>query len=154
MDKRNDLDRIVVGVDGSASSVNALTYAADLAEKLELPLEAVTVWSYPPFADHYLEVEWSPEDDATRVLEDTVREAFGADVPARFTSTVLSGTPAHALIERSASSSMLVLGSRGRGGLAGLLLGSVCSTCASHAHCPVLIVREPADLADRVGGYS
>lgn len=137
-------DRIVVGVDGSESSVAALRYAARMSVALGVALEAVTSWSAPPM--YYAGGEWYPEQDAQDALDDAVKEAFGATPPARLTRSVIPGSPAHALIEMSKSSGMLVLGSRGRGGFTGLLLGSVSAACARHAHCPVLIVRaQPTD---------
>lgn len=147
----SDTDRIVVGVDGSASSIAALRYAARIATALGAPLEAVTTWTYPPFADAYLIADWSPQQDAEQILDAAIGEAFDDSPPAGLTRTVLSGPTARTLIAVSETSGMLVLGSRGHGGFAGLLLGSVSAACAEHAHCPVLVVhtRTAPDGEDR-----
>ena len=147
-------DRIVVGVDGSSSSVAALRYAAQLATALDAPLEAVITWSYPAFTDPYLVAHWSPETDAGETLAAAITQAFDDDPPEGLARTVLAGPPAPTLIDLSKTSAMLVLGSRGHGGFVGMLLGSVSAACAQHAHCPVLIVHtdqepEEQDSADQ-----
>jgi nucleotide-binding universal stress UspA family protein len=148
----NDSQRILIGVDGSSSSVAALRYAARLAEALDAPLEAVIVWAYPPYWEQGLVAGWSPEAEARSVLNDAIREAFGTHLPENLARSVHAGSPAHSLIKLSESYEMLVLGSRGHGGFAGLLLGSVSSACAAHAHCPVLIVHDsPARHEDAAG---
>ena len=142
MDDNNlDRDRIVVGVDGSASSIAALRYGARIAEAFDAPLEAVTTWTYPPYADAYLVAGWSPEEDAEAILDHAIETAFGGDPPDVLTRTVAVGPAARTLIELSKGCGMLVLGSRGRGGFVGLLLGSVSATCAEHAQCPVVVVH-------------
>lgn len=140
-----DMDRIVVGVDGSPTSIAALRYAARLSQALGAPLEAVTTWTYPPVTGAELVIEWQPEKDAQQILDAAIVDAFGDAPPAGLTRTVLSGAPARTLIDVSETSGMLVLGSRGHGGFAGLLLGSVSAACAQHAHCPVLIVRADSE---------
>lgn len=132
---------IVVGVDGSDSSIAALRHAAKIAEALGAPLEAVTTWTAPPFVDYSSIAGWSPEVEASAVLDDAVEQAFADQPPRALIRTVLPGLPAPTLIAQSRDAEMLVLGSRGHGGFAGLLLGSVSAACAAHAHCPVLIVR-------------
>ncbi len=141
-------DRIVVGVDGSSSSVAALRYAARMATALDAPLEAVIIWSYPAFADPYLLAHWSPEEDAEETLAAAISLAFDEDPPEHLVRTVLAGSPAPLLIDLSKTSAMLVLGSRGHGGFVGMLLGSVSAACAQHAHCPVLIVHTDADTGE------
>jgi nucleotide-binding universal stress UspA family protein len=135
---------ILVGVDGSRSSIDALRYAADLAKVLDAPLRVVTAWEYPALVAYYPTGDWSPEIEAASVLATSILEAFGKTPPSGLTKELLEGPVARRLIEESGRSRMLVLGSRGAGGFTRLLLGSVSATCAEHAHCPVLIVRPPS----------
>ncbi|WP_141938934.1 universal stress protein [Microbacterium sp. SLBN-154] len=134
-------DLIIAAVDGSPSSTEALRYASRLADALHAPLDAVITWSYPPYSDPAFISAWSPKDDATTILDDAIRQAFGENPPAEIGRRVLAGAAAPTLIELSGSAAMLVVGSRGLGGFAGLLLGSVSAACAEHAHCPVLVVH-------------
>jgi nucleotide-binding universal stress UspA family protein len=152
MEQRPDPDRVIVGVDGSKPSVAALRYAARIAEAFDAPIEAVTAWTYPPFAGPALMADWSPEVDAAAVLDDAIGEAFGDSPPEELTRSVIVGPAARALIERGDGCAMLVLGSRGRGGFAGMLLGSVSAACAAHAKCTVVIVHPPASVTGRGAG--
>lgn len=133
--------RLVVGVDGSASSVEALRYATRLAIALALPITAVLAWTPPPMlAPHG--ARWpSPSKTAARVLATTVQQAYGTVPPADMRSAAVRGGAARTLVAISGACSVLVVGSRGGGGLPGLLLGSVALACVTHAHCPVLVVR-------------
>lgn len=133
-------DRIVVGVDGSESSISALRYAARTADAFDAPLHVVTTWTAPPI-DPYLAIDWTPEKYAGETLDAAIEEVFGETPPDGLTRAVLPGAAARTLIELSDTCAMLVLGSRGHGGFVGLLLGSVSAACAEHAHCPVLIVH-------------
>jgi len=149
-----DTDRILVGVDGSRSSIDALRYAARIASAFDAPLEVVTSWYYPPYMDYTVVTEWSPEEEAQLILQQAVEDAFGSAPPEGMKRTLYPGPPARTLIKLSETAGMLVLGSRGHGGFAGLLLGSVSAACAEHAHCPVLIVHgrsaaEPADAGEQ-----
>ncbi len=136
--------RIVVGIDGSESSVDALRFAVRTAQAFGTSLEAIAVWSYPAGAEVALLAGWSPEDNAHEILETAAQAVFGSDLPTWFSTATKPGSPARALIEESTGAEMLVLGSRGHGGFAGLLLGSVSTACAAHAHCPVVIVHPTA----------
>jgi len=141
--------RILVGVDGSASSIDALRHGAEIAAAFHAPLEAMTTWQYPVLSDGYYVVpDWSPEDDAKTILSQAVDEAFGAKRPESIITSVRQGSPAAVLIDESEHAAMLVLGSRGHGGFVGMLLGSVSSACATHAHCPVLIMHSPKDSSE------
>ena len=134
---------VVVGVDGSEPSVSALRYAAGLAPSLDLPLHALAVWDYPSFlyGGYYPTLDWSPSEDATRIMGRVVDAVFGESPPEWFTPRTRRGRPAEILIAESRHAAMVVVGSRGHGGFAGLLLGSVSAACAEHGHCPVLVVH-------------
>jgi nucleotide-binding universal stress UspA family protein len=136
---------ILVGIDGSEPSRAALRYAADIGPKLGLPVEAVVVWDYPTLAwgdaYYYPASTETLRSNAERLIEAEVERAFPAGAPEWFSTTVRQGGAAHELIDASRSAAMLVVGTRGHGGFTGLLLGSVSSSCVSHAHCPVLVVR-------------
>lgn len=132
--------RIIVGVDGSHSSIAALRFAAQLARPLGASIEAVTTWEFP-LSVMYPVGEWSPQKDAERVLASALEDAFGNERPLQLMSSVVQGGAARALIETSANADMLVVGSRGHGGFAGLVLGSVSAACAAHGKCPVLVVH-------------
>ena len=131
-------DRVLVGVDGSPASVEALREGARIAEALGAPLEAVIVWAYP--AAEFAVGAWDLDEAAASLLDRAIVEAFG-DEPPTIRKRVLAGPTAHTLIVESKRAGMLVLGSRGHGGFAGLRLGSVSAACTAHAHCPVLVVR-------------
>jgi nucleotide-binding universal stress UspA family protein len=140
-------DRIVVGVDGSKSSQQALRWARFLAGTTGCAIEAVIAWqplsaySWGTMGWAAYPGDWDPAADAHKVLTDNVEEVFGPDVAATITMTAREGGAAQVLLEASAGARMLVVGSRGHGGFAGLLLGSVSSACAEHASCPVLVVH-------------
>lgn len=134
--------RIIVGLDGSDSSIDALRRGATLSKALGVPLQSVTTWDWPMILGAFASPEaWSPETDAKQIAETAVAFAFPHGKPSDFSSTTLQGSPAGVLIDESKNAGMLVLGSRGHGGFAGLLLGSVSAACAEHAHCPVLVVH-------------
>ena len=134
--------RIVVGVDGSASSVDALRWAGQLGKALACEIDAVTSWQYPmSYGMAALPVEWIPADDAAQGLANALKSAFGDDQPDGIQSRVVEGNPAAVLIEASTGAELLIVGRRGHGGFVGLLIGSVSTACAEHAGCPVLVTR-------------
>ena len=134
---------IVVGIDGSESAKEALRWARRLADAERTSLDVIGAWlplnSYGVAA---LPMEYSPKDDLEKVLTESVDEVFGADRPAGIRVRAVEGGAARVLIEASADALMVVVGSRGRGGFVGLLLGSVSASVAEHAKCPVLVVHE------------
>ena len=134
--------RIVVGVDGSVESVEALRRAAELAVKFGSTVVVISVWHYP-VSYTGIPAGWKPDRDAQEVADEVADQVFGLNWPEWLTTDIRSGAPAQVLVEESRSSDLLVVGSRGRGGFIGLLLGSVSSQCAEHAACPVLIVHSP-----------
>jgi len=134
--------RIVVGVDGSPSSEQALRWGASLAAMMGARLEAVTAWDFPAsYGFGSVPQDWDPAGDMRKVLDETVRAVFGDHPPAGLQRQVREGGAAQVLIEASQDAIMLVVGSRGHGGFAGMLLGSVSANVAEHASCPVLVIH-------------
>jgi nucleotide-binding universal stress UspA family protein len=134
--------RIVVGVDGSPQSNQALRWAAYLAAMLGAQLDAVTAWEYPAsFGWAAVAPDWDPAQDMKKVLDDTVSAVFGDQPPAGMRREVREGGAAKVLLEVSEGAAMVIVGSRGHGGFTGLLLGSVSANVAEHASCPVLIIH-------------
>lgn len=137
----------MVGVDGSPGSVAALSWAAGLAKETGAELDAVTAWelSYA-WIDGYAPdiVRWAEE--ARRDAEERLGAAItaaGVGAEVTVTRTVVEGATAQALLDASKDADLLVVGSRGRGGFAGLLLGSVSQQCVHHARVPVTVVPQP-----------
>lgn len=132
--------RIIVGVDGSESSVAALRVARVLAEPLSARVEAWACWDVPAGYGVYLAVGIEGfKYAAEQVLQQTLTDAFG-ELPPFVHSRLVRGKPGPALIDASRSASLLIVGRRGHGSF---VPGSVSSVCVSHAHCPVLVVHAP-----------
>ncbi|MGD6980336.1 MULTISPECIES: universal stress protein [Citricoccus] len=133
---------VVVGVDGSDQSIEALREGKIMADLMNAPLMAVAAWQWPAASGEIPElVGYDPEQEARQRLDGTLAEAFGDEQPASLQTVVQKGQPAQVLTELSKGARMLVVGSRGRGGFRGLLLGSVSSAVGAHAACPVLIMH-------------
>ena len=136
--------RIVVGVDGSPSSIRALRWAVRQAKLTGAEVEAVTAWSYPagyglaPVSDGAADFE----GDAGKVLVDALAEVSGIAPDVIIEPLVAQGHAAEVLVRAAKGADLLVVGSRGHGGFAEMLLGSVGQHCVQHAECPVLIVRD------------
>lgn len=133
--------RIVVGIDGSDSSKVALRWAARLAESYGASVEAVATWHLPVSYGVGPVPAWNPGEDMAKCLTQAVDDVFGPDRPAGLELQVIEGNAAGILVDRSEGAFMVVVGSRGHGGFAGLLLGSVSAAVAEHASCPVLVVH-------------
>ncbi|MDQ2852019.1 MAG: universal stress protein [Actinomycetota bacterium] len=139
--------RVVVGVDGSDSSKRALRWAAFLARASASTVEAVIVWTPPSEYTMMnaglagLAPSWTPDQGAKKALAAIVTDVFGDERPDGLQLTVWHGNPAQALIQASQSAQLLVVGNRGHGGFAELLLGSVSLACAQHAKCPVVVLH-------------
>ena len=138
--------RIVVGVDGSAASLDALRWAARQAELTGATLEAVTSWSYPTTYGFPViaNVDW--EKGARTVLDQAIAEALG-DAGESVVRRVAEGHPSRLLADLAVGADLLVVGSRGHGGFTGLLLGSVSEHVVTHAPCPVVVVRHATAAA-------
>jgi nucleotide-binding universal stress UspA family protein len=141
--------RIVVGVDGSPSSKAALIWALRQAELTGASVDAVIAWHLPvavggiPFASAGTMIGADFEDVARMVLTAAITEAVDPASAVKISSTVVEGNPAQVLLEAAKGAELLVVGSRGHGGFAGAVLGSVSQHCAHHAPCALAIVREP-----------
>lgn len=142
--------RVVVGVDGSEAGTGALRWAADHAAAVGAPLVAVLAWQLTTLpAPESPRADWSVppisewEDEARRLLDATV-QTLGSERAAGVTQVPLHRPAAAGLLETVGPDDLLVLGERGRGGFARLLLGSVSRQCAEHAPCPVVVVPGPA----------
>lgn len=141
------MDRIVVGVDGSQHSIDALRWALDEARAHQASLEAIITWSYPVAADAYggaMTIDPTTlAEGARQTLDNAIATACSdPEEQAAITRTVVEGGAGRALVEASRAADLLVVGSRGHGGFTGLLLGSVSSQCMHHAHCPITVVRQ------------
>lgn len=134
---------IVVGVDGSASSLAALQKAADLAAALDTLLQIITCWSVPQFYAEDIDLDSDAfKRDAQTRQNDAVTKILEDHQPRCEYQTILRrGRTAPELIHASTNAQMLVLGTRGHGEFVQLLLGSVSLECITHAQCPVTIVR-------------
>ena len=139
--------RVVVGVDGSEPSKHALRWAQFIARASGGTLEVVAAWQ--PFTAFgwlgaglvSMPADWNPAQDAEKALGAILDETFGDQRPAGLQVVVREGFAAEVLLQASEGARMLVVGSRGHGGFAGLLLGSVSAACTEHATCPVLVLH-------------
>jgi nucleotide-binding universal stress UspA family protein len=137
---------IVVGVDGSPGSRTALTWAAAEAEEHGADLIVLNVWEHtlmPPAGSVSVSERFVP-DPSQRTADDlltVIKEELGEQPPVLVQPRVKQGRPAKVLIEESADADLLVVGKRGHGGFAGLVLGSVSQHVAAYAQCPVTVVR-------------
>jgi nucleotide-binding universal stress UspA family protein len=142
MTRRQARGTIVVGVDGSPASREALRWAARQAELTGAELHAVTTWNIPTtygWIPSIADYDWAGQ--ARTVQDQAIRETLDGPRAERVRRDVVEGHPARALLRRAAGADLLVVGSRGHGELSGVLLGSVAQHVVAHAPCPVLVVR-------------
>jgi nucleotide-binding universal stress UspA family protein len=157
------MGHIVVGVDGSPVAKQALAWAIDEGRLRRTLVQAVYVYEHTPswqlyaygpegtyaipdeaLAEQEPELAQAAEDRARRLVEGQLAEFDLRDVEVEAT-VVEDRRPARALVDQASDAELLVIGTRGRGGFSGLLLGSVSQQCAQHARCPVVIVRDAND---------
>lgn len=134
----------MVGVDGSAQSRAALDWAVEEATLRKGQVLALAAWNFPYVSDA-LGQAWDYEgfqSDAQAILEEELARVGNRGV--EITGRMVQGNPASALVEASREAELVAVGSRGHGGFTGLMLGSVSTQTVRHAHCPVLVIREPA----------
>ncbi|MCW2803998.1 MAG: hypothetical protein JWN06_2215 [Propionibacteriaceae bacterium] len=140
-------DSVVVGHDGSAGADAALLTALEFADRLKAPVTLVRSWSV---ATAPRPADWTfgyvpSSDELQQAVLDELRTRTETSV-SRFPDVAISylavqASPAKSLIELSRTALMLVVGSRGMGGFAEMVLGSVSDQCVRHAGCPVLVVK-------------
>ena len=145
---------MVAGVDGSDGAQEALRLAVQEARLRGAGLRVVTAWQMPAMT--YGGVGFSPDidpadfkDSASASLEKALAALGGQANGVQIERVVRMGQPAQVLIEEARGADLLVVGSRGHDGFAGLLLGSVSHQCALHASCPVVIVHKPDRTAQQ-----
>ena len=147
---------IVVGHDGSPNAAATLSYALELAEKLGAPVTVVKAWTvdhapHGTLIDHgYVSSFREASQKIRDLLISETMDAVAARPSVDVSYRAALGQAAAVLIDVSAGSRMLVVGSRGRGGFASHLLGSVSEHCVQHARCPVLVYRH-SDAVGRGG---
>jgi nucleotide-binding universal stress UspA family protein len=151
------MNLIVVGVDRSEGAKAALAFAHEEARLRGATLRAVQAWQlgyngyvgYTGFEGAAPAIGGDPSElraAAAAALDSTLREALPSPGDVKIEQRVVEGTAGAVLVDESRNADLLVVGSRGHGGFAQLLLGSVSQQCAHHAACPVVIVRsKPAD---------
>ena len=139
--------RIVVGVDGSPSSRQALRWAVRQAALTGAVVDAVIAWhdpaSYAGYA--WLIADTSDAEAAAKTLSETVDSTIAAGRGVTIRQRVVEGGAACVLLDAAHGADLLVVGSRGHGGFAGMPLGSVSQHCVHHSPCPVVIVRVHRD---------
>ena len=143
-----EIKQIVVGVDGSDSSRAALRWAYDEAAHHGASLNAVTVWHGPPLpmSPPYGRCPPRAMKASRRGTPRTCSSGSSLTLrtgsqPVDVRTSIDQGNPAKVLIELSGGADLMVVGSRGHGGFAGMLLGSVSQHLVAHAACPVVVVR-------------
>jgi nucleotide-binding universal stress UspA family protein len=136
--------RIVVGLDGSRGSCAALAWACEEAAATGADVQAVLAYSSGvAWIDVGSEFQEPMMHEARRQAERHLDEVLAGSVPVegvRIAPVVTEGPPADVLVEAARDADLLVVGSRGRGGFTGLLLGSVSQRCVERAPCPVVVV--------------
>lgn len=143
-------NEMIVGVDGSEASQQALVWAVGEATRRKAPLTIITAyeWLWPGarmvvgtgYAD-------AMREQAEAIVTLAVDQARELSPSLTVRGQAVHGQPARVLIDASAKAAALVVGSRGRGGFTSLLLGSVSHQVATHATCPVVVTRGRADLS-------
>ncbi|MGE5274298.1 MAG: universal stress protein [Verrucomicrobiota bacterium] len=142
------METIVVGVDGSECARDALTSAAGEAALRGSRLRIVCAWDVPPYV---YAGGFAPSldratldgfrENAEAVVRQAVAEVQRVQPSVACEGEALEGQPAEVLLHEAEGASLIVVGNRGRGGFASLLLGSVSQQVVHHAPCPVLVVR-------------
>ncbi|HEY1832623.1 MAG TPA: universal stress protein [Acidimicrobiales bacterium] len=135
--------RIVAGIDGSPSSVATLEWAAEQAKLTGSSLEVMTTWQWPSSYGWAMPVpsDFDPRGETANEVSRVVKVVQDAVPDVVMRTHIVEGHPAPTLVEASHEADLLVVGSRGYGEFAGMLLGSVSEYCTHHSRCPVVIIR-------------
>lgn len=144
-------DIVVVAVDGSPASRNAVRWAANTANKRGIPLRLASSYTMPQFL--YAEGMVPPQELFDDLQSETMEKIDEARAVAhevapdiKIGHTIAEGSPIDMLLDMAHDVTMIVMGSRGLGGLSGMVMGSVSAAVVSHASCPVVVVREDNQL--------
>ena len=146
-------DIVVVAVDGSEASLNAARWAANTAMKRGIPLRIASSYTVPQFL--YAEGMVPPKElfedlqaETLEKIEEARAVAHEVAPDLKIGHTVAEGSPIDMLLELSNDVTMIVMGSRGMGGLSGMVMGSVSASVVSHAKCPVVVVRDDNNVTE------
>ena len=130
---------VVVGVDGSDESIEALRWAATYGKKVGAKVCAIKSWHYPwAMQSAPQQIDTSVEGQIQGELDEAITKA-GVDI--EIERSVREGHASLVLVNASREADLLVVGSKGHGAFAGMLLGSVSQHCAMNSVCPVVVVR-------------
>ena len=167
-DRPQQSERIVVGVDGSQGSLNALVWAFGEARARKIPVHAILAWEYHPSwarAASMFPLGDGSDDgvppaeftDAAALVKNVLDAAIStatesdpdsASDPVPITQETVEGHAAQVLLESVSGSDMIVVGSHGHGGFVGAMLGSISHHVVSHSRCPVVVVPAPQRAAE------
>ncbi len=137
--------KIVVGVDSSSASLQAVTWAANEAKLRDSSIEIIHAWSMPFVVEPMVMMPMAFPmeilvEDANKIVDAAIATVTGIDPKIQVVGRIARGSAPEHLITAGKSADLLVVGSRGHGGFVGLLLGSVAQQVANHAPCPVVNV--------------
>jgi nucleotide-binding universal stress UspA family protein len=140
----DDVRRVIVAVDGSDTAMRALRWGVEEARVRGVPVVVLNAW-HPPYVGAEYAVAMNPtifEQSSTEVIEEAIASCEPGDVPIERVSA--EGGPAQVILDTATADDLVVMGARGIGGFAGMVLGSVTNHVTRHARCPVIVVRPDA----------
>ena len=131
------------GSTAQSPSIEAVEWAANQAELTGARLDVLITWEWPTgYGWSPVPTDYDPDHESEVALSDLLKPIRKAHPGVPIQATVIEGHPAPVLVNASHGASLLVVGSRGRGEIVGMLLGSVSEHCVAHAHCPVVVMRD------------
>ncbi len=136
---------IVVGVDGSASSRDAVRWALRQAKLTGATVRAVSSWRWPNYVSRIppgVHLDQETGSTLDEVLDGVIAELPGGLDGVQVTRHVVEGPAGPALLAHAENATLLVVGAHGRAAFPGMLLGSVAEYCVRHGACPVVVVRD------------